>query len=184
MSRTQRFRLHPAPVVGAVLLSALLGGLIAVQIRPLDNTRERIDALYGRWLPSTIALRELRAQLAELRAYELAQIAHADKPDRMADYDRRISDKLNALNEQLERYEATEPTGEHARLLGLVKQDLALYLTAHGLIADAVHAGQTEEARRISTDQARPSRRQLFIDLEKLTDLTFDEKPDTEIADR
>ncbi len=184
MERNMHFKIPAGSVamgLAAIVLVAVLGTL---STRPLSQTQEKLTVLQKTWAPSTIALHELRAELAELRTYELAQISHAGDPDQVADYDRRIAEKLKGIGEQLAVYEATEPPAEQAALAAQVKRKLADYLAVHTLIADAIHQGDVAGARELSTSRALPLRRDLFNDIVVLTDKAYDRHPTQALAER
>lgn len=154
-------------VAGGVLL--LLTAPLAT--RDIDASSQRLHYLQTRQAPEAMALRELHAQLAELRVYELAQLAEFGDAAAMADYDRRIATALVAANKQLAIYASSQPTGAERSAFVEVRRRLELYLRTHEQLAAAVHAGDIDAARLLSVRQALPQRRALFADLVVLTRL-------------
>ncbi|XQA76432.1 MCP four helix bundle domain-containing protein [Xanthomonas sacchari] len=154
-------------------LFCVLGCVVAVavaklSIDPLDSSRAHLRELQTHAAPSAMALRELRAQLAELRLYQLSLIDATGNAEDVADYDRRIEQSLQGVQTQLARYLATDPSEEERVRFAKVRSELDAYLQLHQQIAAAVHAGDRERARQLSTQQALPQRRAMFSDLLEL----------------
>ncbi|WP_369975287.1 MCP four helix bundle domain-containing protein [Xanthomonas bundabergensis] len=142
-------------------------GVAQLSTRPLDESREHLLQLQTRQAPSAMALRELRAQLAELRLYQLSLIAATGNTADVADYDRRIEQSLRGARKQVALYVATAPSDEERRRFATVQAELDAYLQLHRQIGAAVHAGDRDRASQLSTQQALPQRRALFA-LEEL----------------
>ncbi|PPV10500.1 methyl-accepting chemotaxis protein [Xanthomonas axonopodis pv. vasculorum] len=93
----------------------------------------------------------MRALLGELRTYELAQLARAD-----------IATAQDA-------YSKTTTAGRETELHDDVKLKLAAYYKANAALGAAVRAGDLVTANRVSDEQSRPARRDLFAKLVELT---------------
>ncbi|QNH12819.1 MCP four helix bundle domain-containing protein [Xanthomonas sp. SI] len=152
-----------------VLGCAAVIGVAHLSTRSLDDSRQHLLQLQTRQAPSAMALRELRAQLAELRLYQLSLIAATGNTAEVADYDRRIERSMRGARTQVARYIATAPSEDERRRFATVQAELDAYLQLHRQISSAVHAGDRERARQLSTQQALPQRRALFADLEQLS---------------
>jgi hypothetical protein len=137
--------------------------------RNLDDSREQLEQLQTRQAPAAMALCELRAQLAELRLYQLSLIAATGNAAEVADYDKRIEQSLRGARKQAALYIATMPSGEERRRFATIQAELDAYLKLHRQIGTAVHAGDRERASQLSTQRALPQRRTLFADLEELS---------------
>lgn len=147
---------------------AVVIGAAQLGTRSLDDSRKHLLRLQTHQAPSAMALRELRAQLAELRLYQLSLIAATGNAAEVADYDRRIERSLRGVGTQLALYTATMPSGEEGRRFAQVQTELDAYLRLHRQLSAAVHAGDRERASQLSTQQALPLRRALFADLLEL----------------
>ena len=170
-------------------LLSLLGcaAVIAVaqlSTRTVDASRDHLLRLQTQQAPSAMALRELRAHLAELRLYQLSLIAATGNAAEVADYDRRIAQSLRGARKQLALYSATAPSGEEGRRFAQVQAELDAYLHLHGQLSAAVHAGDRDRASRLSTQQALPLRRALFADLLELDHINARRALEAEAAAR
>ncbi|MFC6839211.1 MCP four helix bundle domain-containing protein [Xanthomonas theicola] len=159
----------------ASLLCLLGAGVVVAAARlsthTLDESRERLQRLQIHQAPSAMALRELRAQLAELGLYEMAQIAWTGDAAEVADHDRRMQRVLQGVREQLAIYKATTPDGEEARRFAEIQAKLDRYLQLHRQLGATVHAGDRDRAGRLAAQQLLPLRRTLLADLMELSDL-------------
>ncbi|PPU40761.1 methyl-accepting chemotaxis protein [Xanthomonas arboricola] len=141
------------------LLTLLLGLVVYART---SESMEEFRRVEGKWIPATQSLAEIRAQLGEIRTYELAQLAHIDESDATADYFTRIQTAREDLARQQARFEATiQAPGERA-LYDAAASSLAGYLAANQRLGDAVRAHDAATARTISDTQSRPLRRVLF----------------------
>lgn len=163
---------------------ALVVGAIQLSTRQLDDSRERLLQLQNRQAPSALALRELRAHLAELRLYQLSLIAATGSAADVADCDRRIARSLQGVRRQLAVYARSMPSGEEQRHFVQVQRELDAYLQVHRQISAAVHAGDRDRAGQLSTQQALPLRRTLFAHLHELDRINADQASDTGPAPR
>ncbi|MDL5366913.1 MCP four helix bundle domain-containing protein [Xanthomonas sp. NCPPB 2654] len=167
-----------------VLGCAVMIGVAQLGTRSLDDSREHLLRLQTRQAPSAMALRELRAHLAELRLYQLSLVAATGNAADVADYDRRIEQSLRGARRQLALYTATVPSGEERRHFAQVQTELDAYLQVHRQLSAAVHAGDRDRARQLSTQQALPLRRALFADLLELDRINALHALDTDAAAR
>ncbi|MEB1527922.1 MCP four helix bundle domain-containing protein [Xanthomonas sp. WHRI 7945] len=163
---------------------ALVIGVAQQGSRTLDASREHLLRLQTRQAPSAMALRELRAQLAELRLYQLSLVAATGNAADVADYDRRIAQALRGARRQLALYTATVPSGEERRRFAQVQAELDAYLQVHRQLSAAVHAGDRDRASELSTQQLLPLRRALFADLLELDRINARRASDTDAAAR
>src|SRR5687767_6533469 len=66
------------------------------------------------WFPAVEQLGEIRAQLGELRTFELAQIARADEPEAVEDYFKRMQKARDAVTKAQGIYERSTAAGREA----------------------------------------------------------------------
>lgn len=147
---------------------ALVIGVTRLSARTLDASRDHLLQLQTRQAPSAMALRELRAQLAELRLYQLSLVAATGNAAEVADCDRRSARALQGVRRQLALYAASRPGGEEGRRFAQVQAELDAFLALHRQLSAAVHAGDRDRAGQLSTQQALPLRRTLFAHLLEL----------------
>ncbi|WP_454831174.1 methyl-accepting chemotaxis protein [Pseudoxanthomonas wuyuanensis] len=148
------------------LMTVGLGVFALAQMRASNRLAEEIQTL---WVPAVQQLGEMRAQLGELRTFELAQIARADEPDAVEDYFKRMQKARDATAEAEAAYARRVTPGKETELYAQVKQHLARYYDANRRMGDAIRAGDPAGAQAISDNDSRPSRRELFAALIELT---------------
>lgn len=173
MNRRVRLKIRLGMVGICLTVLALLVTVEELGTAPLNRTQDRLVVLQTQWAPATLALHELRAELAEMRAYELAQVSHGDDAAAVADYDKRIAASLERATQALADYEATNPPAQHAPRVQEVKQRLRAYLDAHARIEAAVHDGNHAKADQLAIAEAQPLRRALFDSIVALTEDTY-----------
>ncbi len=123
------------------------------------------------WMPSVQHLGEMRSQLGEYRTYEISQLYSQDDPAKIADYDKRMADTEASIAKEEKGYAdvSTDADPDEVAIYDKVKKDRDAYFAAHEKIAAAVHAGDFEAARTISSTEARDARRALFSGLKDLS---------------
>ncbi|MEB1611528.1 methyl-accepting chemotaxis protein [Xanthomonas campestris] len=149
-----------ALVFAVVSLLTLLLGLF-VYDRTSQSMAE-FQRVEGKWIPATQSLAEIRAQLGEIRTYELAQLSRIDEPDAVADYFARIQKARDEVARQQARFEATIQEPAERRLYDAVATSLAAYLAASQRMGEAVRAHDAAAAQTVSDKESRPLRRDLF----------------------
>ncbi|MEJ1098689.1 MULTISPECIES: MCP four helix bundle domain-containing protein, partial [unclassified Pseudoxanthomonas] len=127
------------------------------------------------WFPAVEQLGEIRAQLGELRTFELAQIARADEPEAVEDYFKRMQKARDAVTKAQGIYERSTAAGREAEFYTEVKKHLARYYDANTRMGDAIRAGDVVGAQTISDEDSRPARRELFAKLVELTQYNADQ---------
>ncbi|MDH5822791.1 methyl-accepting chemotaxis protein, partial [Luteimonas sp. RD2P54] len=141
------------------LMTVALGAFALVRMQVSQTLLEDLETS---WVPAVYQLGELRAQLGELRTYELAQLARADDPDAVADYFKRMDGVREAIATAHAAYLKTMTAGEEEALHAEVEDLLDQYLLANSDMGDALRAGDRALAEQISGDRSRPIRRDLF----------------------
>ncbi|MET0289554.1 MAG: MCP four helix bundle domain-containing protein, partial [Pseudoxanthomonas sp.] len=152
------------------LVVAMTIGLGIFTIVRVNESKDQLGRIENNWVPAVSALGELRADLGELRTYELAQIARYQDPKAVADYVTRMEKMRKEVAEDQSAYEKTITAGEEAKLYEGVKQVLASYLDANQRLDKAVQAGDVAMAQQVSDDESRPLRRDLFAQIVTLTE--------------
>jgi methyl-accepting chemotaxis protein len=148
------------------LMTIGLGVYALAQMRASNTLAEEIR---HKWVPAVEQLGEMRAQLGELRTYELAQLARADEPEAVEDYFKRMQKTREAVAVAESTYARTTTPGEEAALYAEVRKELERYLSANDQMGDAIRAGDVVAALGVSDEQSRPARRDLFAALVTLT---------------
>ncbi|NZA26621.1 MCP four helix bundle domain-containing protein, partial [Luteimonas sp. SJ-92] len=149
------------------LMTVALGAFALVR---MQVSQALLEDLEDNWVPAVYQLGELRAQLGELRTYELAQLARADDPEAVADYFKRMDGVREAIVAAHAAYLKTLTAGEEEALHAEVKDLLDQYLLANSDMGDALRAGDSDLAEGISGDRSRPIRRDLFAAILVLKD--------------
>ncbi|MEA0737529.1 methyl-accepting chemotaxis protein [Xanthomonas campestris pv. campestris] len=121
------------------------------------------------WAPAVQQLGEMRALLGEFRTYELAQLARANDPEAVQNYFERMAKTRADVDATQLAYAKTTTAGKETELYDAVKQKLAAYYQANAAMGDAVRAGDFVAASKVSDEQSRPLRRDLFAKLVELT---------------
>ncbi|GAA5074115.1 methyl-accepting chemotaxis protein [Lysobacter panacisoli] len=153
--------------VVVIALAATLGGYAMVQ---LSTRNTQITDINRNWVPSVRHLLGMRGQLGEYRTYEISQLQFQGKAEELADYSKRMNGVETDLKETLSAYEKLINGDEERRLFGTVRAGLDNYFAAHGRMMAAIAADDFDEARRVSGEESRPSRRKLFEALDVLTE--------------
>jgi len=147
------------------LMTLALGVFVLVR---LGEANDQLRAMSTNDIPSVQHLGEVRAQLGEFRTYEMAQLTVLDKPESVADYDKRMADTGKIVNAELAAYAALPAGDKERQLYEVVAARTADYFKANGLIKAAIAAGDGVTAQQISDEQSRPARRALFAALKEL----------------
>ncbi|WP_099207251.1 methyl-accepting chemotaxis protein [Xanthomonas citri] len=147
------------------LMTVLLGAFALLR---LNGSHNELASMASDEIPSIQHLGEVRAQLGELRTYELAQLSMLDKPEKVADYNARMDAAIKVVRERLSAYSVLSANDQERGLYRKVANDIEAYLGANGELRSAVSAGDGGLAQQISDDKSRPARRKLFDDLKVL----------------
>ncbi len=148
------------------LTTLAMGGFAVVR---LNQATQQLSQVTTRFMPAVQYLEKMRADLAEIRIAELSQLAHLDDPSFVAEYNQRMPDQRQKLAEHRKQYEALPADATQQGLYADMGKTLEAYFGAHAQMEKAIVAGEFEQAQRISNDQSRVSRRNLFDAVEKLS---------------
>jgi len=164
---------HDLPIarklaVGFTLTTLMTLALGSFALVRLGQANAQLRAMSTNDIPSVQHLGEVRAQLGEFRTYEMAQLTVLDKPESVADYDKRMADTAKVVNAELAAYAALPAGDKEHQLYEVVAARTADYFKANGLIKEAIAAGDGVTAQQISDEQSRPARRALFAALKEL----------------
>jgi methyl-accepting chemotaxis protein-1 (serine sensor receptor) len=154
------------------LMTIGLGMYALSQMRASNRLAVEIQTV---WFPAVEQLGEIRAQLGELRTFELAQIARADEPEAVEDYFKRMQKARDAVAKAQAIYARSTAASKEAQLYTEVKKHLARYYDANTRMGDAIRAGDVAAAQTISDEDSRPARRELFATLIELTQFNADQ---------
>ncbi|MFA4687245.1 MCP four helix bundle domain-containing protein, partial [Xanthomonas perforans] len=148
------------------LITLSLGGFALVRMQSSAHLLREIGTV---WAPAVQQLSEMRALLGEFRTYELAQLAHADDPKAVQNYFERMDKARADVATAQDAYAKTTTAGRETELYDEVKLKLDAYYKANAALSAAVRAGDLVTANRVSDEQSRPARRDLFAKLVELT---------------
>ncbi|RXR02625.1 methyl-accepting chemotaxis protein [Pseudoxanthomonas composti] len=153
---------------------AMTVGLGIFTIARVNQSRDELTRLSTFWVPAVEALGELRSDLGELRTYELAQIARHEDPEAVADYVARMDKMRGEIQDDLTAYEKTISGEKEAGMFAGVKKVLTGYLDANQRLSQAVQGGDVAGAQKISDEESRPLRRDLFAQVIALANFNSD----------
>ncbi len=148
------------------LITLSLGGFALARMQSSAHLLREIGTV---WAPAVQQLSEMRALLGEFRTYELAQLAHADDPKAVQNYFERMDKARADVATAQDAYAKTTTAGRETELYDEVKLKLSDYYKANAALSAAVRAGDLVTANRVSDEQSRPARRDLFAKLVELT---------------
>lgn len=144
-------------------------GMGAFSVVRLKQATTQLNEVSQRYMPAVQYLERIRADLAEIRIAELSQLSHLHEAAFVAEYDQRIADQRKKLAEHRALYEALPASDEQKRLYGDMLKTMDRYFDAHEQMEKAVAGGEFDLAQKVSNEQSRISRRDLFDDVEKLS---------------
>ncbi|MCC4633965.1 methyl-accepting chemotaxis protein [Xanthomonas dyei] len=160
------------------LITLCLGAFALVR---MHTNAQLLREIGHTWAPAVQQLSEMRALLGEFRTYELAQLARANDPDAVKNYFERMAKTRADVDSAQAAYTKTMTAGKETDLYNAVKQQLDGYYGANAAMAAAVRAGDFAAASKVSDEQSRPLRRELFARLVELTNFNIAHM-DAEIA--
>ncbi|MBB4127350.1 methyl-accepting chemotaxis protein [Xanthomonas translucens] len=147
------------------LMTVMLGTFALIR---LGGAHAELAAMAGNEIPSVQHLGEVRAQLGEFRTFELSLLTMLAKPDKVADYNKRMDATTKLVREELTAYAALPADAKEQALYRKVEADVNGYFGANAEMRAAVAAGDGALAQQISDDTSRPARRKLFESLKEL----------------
>jgi len=164
---------HDLPIarkltVGFALTTLMTLALGIFALVRLGEANEQLRAMSTNDIPSVQHLGEIRAQLGEFRTYEMAQLTVLDKPESVADYDKRMEATGKVVHEEMAAYAALPAEPKERELYEVVAARNADYFKANAAIKQAIAAGDNAGAQQISDEQSRPGRRALFAAMKEL----------------
>jgi methyl-accepting chemotaxis protein len=148
------------------LMTLVLGGFALLR---LSEANQQLRGMASNAIPSVQHLGEVRSQLGEFRTYEMAQLTMLDKPEKVADYNKRMDAAAKVVHQELDAYAALPADTTERALYAKVKTAVAAYLAANEQLRAAGGSGDAVLAQQISDEQSRPLRRALFEDLKALS---------------
>jgi len=148
------------------LMTLVLGAFALVR---LSEANAQLRAMAANSIPSVQHLGEARSQLGEFRTFELAQLTMLDKPEKVADYNKRMDSTAKVVQDELAAYAALPADATERGLYDKVKAGVVAYFAANAQMRAAGASGDAVLAQQISDEQSRPLRRKLFEDLKALS---------------
>jgi len=139
-----------------------------------SQSKQELSRIAKVWAPGNYAIGEMRAQLGDLRIYEISQVNEIASPQVVSEYEGRIKVSKAKIDELVLQYQASFANKEDEALFNPVMQSLAEYFAMHDTLRDAVVAGDVEEAKRISNTESRAKRVALFKNMEKVSEYNLD----------
>ena len=149
-------------------LLAIAIGLLA--INELRAGQALVADLTNRAVPAQRSLLELRGILGEYRTFEVAQLGYQGQPAELADYRQRLEGLRKEYASTQQRYAELMQSDEERRLFALMDTGGKAYFGAGEKLAAAIAADDFDSARAVSSDEARPRRRELMDHIKALID--------------
>jgi len=132
---------------GAVLLLALSVGACALW--SMARMDDAADELSANWLPSVVAVMQMRVDLGEARRWELAHLL-SSTPARMADYEARDARTLAAFAQHQAQYAALVASPAEAAIFRTISSLAAEFIEEHRKILILSRAMKKEEGRAVT----------------------------------
>ncbi|QHB71793.1 methyl-accepting chemotaxis protein [Stenotrophomonas sp. 364] len=147
-------------------MTLVLGAFTLVRAAYSKQELSRIETV---WAPGNYAIGEMRAQLGDLRIFEISQVNEIGSPEAVAQYEKRIAASKEKIDQLVLQYRGSFANSEDEALFKPVTQALAEYYSIHDQLKEALTAGNAEEAQRISTTESRAKRVALFQAMEEVS---------------
>ena len=122
------------------LMTLVLGGFALLR---LSEANQQLRGMASNAIPSVQHLGEVRSQLGEFRTYEMAQLTMLDKPEKVADYNKRMDAAAKVVHQELDAYAALPADATERALYAKVKAAVAAYLAANEQLRAAGGSGRT-----------------------------------------
>jgi methyl-accepting chemotaxis protein len=156
---------------GVVLLLSLLMGVAGIV------SMGRIDAasneLAGDWMPSVQSVMTLRADVSDLRRWELAHLLN-DQPDGMAGYEKRMDETLATLKADRDGYQKLINSPEERVLYDEFGKSLDAFMGEHGKLIELSRKNEKVEARAAAAGASAKYLGELTAVLNKLVKLNVE----------
>ena len=156
---------------GVVLLLTLVMGVAAMV--STSKVNQASSDLTDNWMPSVRMAMELRADIGEMRRWELAHMIN-DKPEGYATYEKRMADTLATLQAHREAYGKLINSAEEKALVAEFDQGWSAFMVDHDKIVKFSAGDQKDEARALSRGSSAKTMAALTESINKLVKLNVD----------
>jgi methyl-accepting chemotaxis protein len=156
---------------GVVLLLTLVMGVAAM----LSSSRvnQASSDLAENWMPSVRMAMELRADVGEMRRWELAHLIN-DDPAGYATYEKRMVDTMATMKAHRDAYDKLISSPEEKALAAEFDQGWSAFMADHDKIVKFSAGGQKDEARALSRGSSAKTLGQITESINKLVKLNID----------
>jgi methyl-accepting chemotaxis protein len=156
---------------GAVLLLTLLLGVS--NMMSMDRVNQASTDLAENWMPSVRAVMELRADVGELRRWELAHLLNED-PATLATYEKNMDASVLALKQHRDAYEKLISSPEEKAIAAEFDKNLAVFMIDHAKMIDLSRAGKKAEGRDVAATTSAKTLGLINDGVNKLVKLNVD----------
>jgi methyl-accepting chemotaxis protein len=156
---------------GAVLLLTLLLGVS--NMMSMDRVNQASTDLAENWMPSVRAVMELRADVGELRRWELAHLLNED-PATLATYEKNMDASVLALKQHRDAYEKLISSPEEKAIAAEFDKNLAVFMIDHAKMIDLSRAGKKAEGRDVAATTSAKTLGLITESVNKLVKLNVD----------
>ena len=154
-----------------VLLLTLVLGLAGMGATARVN--EASNDLADNWMPSVRAVLELRADLGDMRRWELSHLL-SDDPAEYATYDGRIATVLASMKDHRATYDKLITGAEQKAMMAEFDRAWSTFMADHANIIRMSAAGQKAEARALLKGSSATALGQLYELANKLVKANID----------
>ncbi|XYD11940.1 methyl-accepting chemotaxis protein (plasmid) [Methylobacterium sp. NMS12] len=141
-----------ASLAGAFgLLAVIAAGQGALSIVKLGGIRQGVTEVATNWLPSVVAVNEIRGTASEVRIKQLRLLSLSDTPARLAENEAKLSTSFDKLAQARKAYEPLISSNEERALYDAFASDWTRFEQADAEMRRLMEAGQQSAALRLMT---------------------------------
>jgi methyl-accepting chemotaxis protein len=156
---------------GAVQLLMLILGVACISA--MGRINQASDDLAGNWMPSVQSVLMLRADLGEMRRWELSHLLSSDDKE-LAMYEQRMAATLEDVKKDRARYETQVSSSEERVLYDNFVHQWDLFMGDHGRMLALSREGKKEEARAVAAGTSAAAMTGMSDSVAKLVKLNVD----------
>ncbi|MGV7209629.1 methyl-accepting chemotaxis protein [Oxalobacteraceae bacterium A2-2] len=156
---------------GAVQVLTLILGVS--NLMSMGRVNQASTDLAENWMPSVQAIMTLRADVAEMRRWELAHMLN-DEAESKANYDKRMEDTLAAVKKDREIYAKLISSPEEQATYDEFGKRWDAFMADHNKMMELSRAHKVDEARQIASSSSSTAITQLTETLNKLVKINVD----------
>ncbi|QGY03561.1 HAMP domain-containing protein [Methylobacterium mesophilicum SR1.6/6] len=131
------------------LLAVIAAGQGALSIVKLGGIRHGVNEVATNWLPSVVAVNEMRANASEVRIKQLRLLSLSDTPARLADNEAKLSATHDKLTQARKTYEPLISSAEERALYDGFASAWARFEQADAEMRRLMEAGQQQAALKL-----------------------------------